>query len=77
MSKTMLAVESIMLERNVVVMEGGVILPITNRFDAWGEDIVGNHDENDVVVIVAGNDELGYYTITLENDINGGMVTIH
>lgn len=77
MGKPMLGVESIMLERNVVIMEGGVTLPITNRFDAWGDDIVGEHDERDVVVIVAGNEELGYYTITLESDINGGMVTVH
>lgn len=76
MSKTLLSVESIMLERDIVVMEGGLIIPITNKFDAWGDDIVGPHDPSDVIVIVAGNAEIGYYTIDLENGPDA-EVSIH
>lgn len=54
--------EWISLKRNVVVMEYGLELPIVSRMDIRGNYTPNNED---VVVLVTGNDEMGYYTIAL------------
>lgn len=55
----------------LVVLEDGTTLPITNFFDEFGEDC----DPDDATVIVAGREGFGYMVVEL--DFFDEEVSIH
>lgn len=46
-----------------VLLEDGMILSVTNMLDAEGDECI---DPDEAVVVVAGSDELGWWTVPLE-----------
>jgi hypothetical protein len=52
-------------QRMRVILTDGTTLPITNLFDADGED---TDDYEEAWTLVAGTDEAGWYTIAIDRD---------
>lgn len=62
-------IETVMIDAGLVLIEGGVTLPITHWFDCDGEEC----EPDDAVSIVAGTDDYGWLTI----DVSGEAETVH
>lgn len=62
-------IEDVDVIRKLVFLDCGEVLPITNFFNAKGEDC----DAFEAVVCVAGNDAFGWITV----DISGVIGTVH
>jgi len=62
--KELPALEVVMLDAGLVMVEGGMTLPITNWFDGDGEEC----QPTDAVVIVAGNAQYGWITIEITHE---------
>ena len=61
-------INSIHLDEGIVVVDGGLNMPIVSYIDAYGEDWDELPDDpDDVCVVVAGPDPIGeYWTISVE-----------
>jgi hypothetical protein len=61
-----------------VYLDNGRTIPITNMYDAAAAE---TDDLDEVITIVAGNDEQGWYSLMLEEcpsgDFYGTMATVH
>lgn len=69
---------AINLEARKMLLDNGVIVPITNMFDGEGRD---TDDPDEAVSIVAGDDAQGWYSILLEDgpgdELFGSLATVH
>lgn len=55
--------EHVDLVLGVVLMTHGLELKITNMIDEFGDETLDHHE---AVCVVAGNREIGFFTITVE-----------
>lgn len=65
-------IEAVGLETGIVLLETGIVLPITNMLDGDGDE---TEEFDEVMTVVAGTDEFGWLTICLGADIDD--VTVH
>lgn len=57
-------IEAVQLGERIVVLDGGIVLPITNLFDSDGDEC----EPDEAYTGVAGTDEYGWITFTVSDE---------